>query len=639
MATGSGTGTPASSSGSATLTSLRSRVLTQVTAAAGGPVDEAVTKSSLTLSAMRERVRVELQLSGRSSGAEVEVATASGLTLTTLRDRVEIALQDSGNVIWATGDLDEAIRQALEQYSRVRPQPGIATITLASTGREIDISSVSGLLRVEKVWCPYDSSSPSYPPNWRNFRVWPGSILFVDDSDEPQSGEKIRVWYTKEQALSGLDSATSTTFPIEDEAFIVAGAAAFAARFRAIEIAEQANVDAKVFDRLQGWADKAMAEFEEGLRSRRRAIGGGDYDEDALDEAIRQAVELYSRYKPDEAITTVALTANGREIDISSVSGLVRVVRVWWDYDSSSPGHPPNWRHFEVWPGGVLYVDDQSTPQSGDVVRIWYTKEQTLNGLDGASATTFPVDDEGFLVSGAAALAARFTAARKVGKGDFSHLVSWADAELKWFRRGLWTKARLSYAYAYDQDDLDEAIRWALARYTEVSPDVAIATVTLGSSGREVDISSITDYLEVQRVWWDYDSSDPEYPPEWCDFETWPGDILFIDSESEPQSGDVVRIWYTKKRAVSGLDGASETTLPDEDETLVVVGASGFVAQERVQEEDRRSVPRKLREWAEARLREFERGLAKVARRQAAKYSGVTGGPRLDRWDVEGKWG
>jgi len=161
MATGSGTGTPAGGSGSATLTSLRQRVLTQVTAAAGGPVDEAVTKSSLSLSTMRERARVELQLSGRSSGAEVEVATASSETLTTLRDRVEIALQDSGNAIWATGDLDEAIRQTLEQYSRVRPQSGIATITLSSTGREVDISSVSGLLRVEKVWCPYDSSSPS----------------------------------------------------------------------------------------------------------------------------------------------------------------------------------------------------------------------------------------------------------------------------------------------------------------------------------------------------------------------------------------------------------------------------------------------------------------------------------------------
>jgi hypothetical protein len=642
MATGSGTGTPASGAGASSLSSLRARVMTQVTAAMQGINHEWVTASGATLTTLRERVRVVLQQAGRSAPAgESEVGTASSLTLTTLRDRVELVLQDTGNAIWATGDLDEAITQTLEAYSRARPASAIGTITLSADGREIDISSLTGLLRVEKVWCPYDSTSPSYPPDWRSFSVWPGNILFIDDSDEPLNGEKVRIWYTKEHTLDGLDGETATTIPVDDEAFFVQGCAAFAARFRAIEIAEQANVDDKVFDRLTAWAREAMETFRDGLERRRRVVGGGDYDQDALDEAIRQALDMHSRIEPDTAITTLTLGSSGREIDISSVTGLIRVMRVWWDYDSSSPGYPPNWRHFQVWPGKLLYIDDTSEPSSGEHVRLWYAKRHTLNGLDSATSTTFAVEDESYIVMGAAGMAARALAARKAaaGAGGARTLMDWANGMVKEARRGMY-RGRRNYVFDYDQDDVDEAIRWALARYSEVNPEVVITTVTLSSAGREVDISSITDYEHVTRVWVDYDSSDPEYPPRWRDFEVWPGDILFVDdAQGEPDSGDVIRVWYTRKRTLTGLDGASATSLPDMDDTLVVVGAAGFVAQERVQEEDRRSVPRKLREWADARLAEFERGVEALARREAARHSGVAGMPALDRWDRgEGVW-
>lgn len=45
--------------------------------------------------------------------------TASTYTLSTLRDVVEANLIDSSNVSWATGDLDAAIRLALDELSRV----------------------------------------------------------------------------------------------------------------------------------------------------------------------------------------------------------------------------------------------------------------------------------------------------------------------------------------------------------------------------------------------------------------------------------------------------------------------------------------------------------------------------------------
>jgi len=323
----------------------------------------------------------------------------------------------------------------------------------------------------------------------------------------------------------------------------------------------------------------------------------------------------------------------------------MRVEKVWWDYDSSTPGYPPNWRQFEVWPGQILYIDDRNQPTSGDVVRLWYTKAHTLNGLDTATATTIPVEDVDVIVTGAAYLAAQQRAIElaetlNTDRGVIDRLVGWADEQGKAFRYGIRSQppAWQRYAYSYGQADIDEAIRWAIYRYSEILPAQTIASLTLSADGREVDISSLTNLWNVQRVWWNYDSSAPSYPPEWRDFEQWPGQILFVKDGDEPQTGDVVRLWYTRLQTLNGLDGASTTSIAEQDTNLIVVGAAGFAAEERVQEQPQRSVPRKLREWAEARLHEFERGLKQIARRQAARHSGIAALPALDRWDDGAGW-
>lgn len=434
MATGSGTGTPATGASSATLSSMRSRLGDQLMAASG-----------LT---------------------EPLVLTSSAQTLADLRDRVEATLQDATNVRWSTDDIDEAIRKALEQYSRRNPDHTISTLTLAADGREIDISSLTTLLRVEKVWWDYDATTPGHPPNWRQFETWPGDLLYIDDDDAPASGDKVRIWYTRKQTIEDLDSATGTTIPDEDIGYIVTGAAHFAAQSRAVELAETLNVDRDVVKRLKEWAEEQGKNFRYGT-------------------ALR----------------------------------------------------PPAWQ-----------------------------------------------------------------------------------------RR----------AYGYAQEDLDEAIRIALHRYSEINPDYTITSLTLTADGREVDISSITDYIQVERVWWDYDSADPAHPPNWRNFELWPGDILFVNDPDEPETGDVVRVWYTRLHALNGLDSASTTTIPHNAETLILCGAAGYAAQERIQEDPSRYVPRKLREWAEARLKEFEQGLTRLARREASRHSGIAPGPSLDRWDSEG---
>ena len=63
--------------------------------------------------------------------------------LADLRDRLEEILADTGNAIWSTGNLDEAIRQAVHEYSLARPQEQQTSITLTADGREISTSTIT----------------------------------------------------------------------------------------------------------------------------------------------------------------------------------------------------------------------------------------------------------------------------------------------------------------------------------------------------------------------------------------------------------------------------------------------------------------------------------------------------------------
>jgi hypothetical protein len=66
---------------------------------------------------------------------------------------------------------------------------------------------------------------------------------------------------------------------------------------------------------------------------------------------------------------------------------------------------------------------------------------------------------------------------------------------------------------------------------------------------------------------------------------------------------------------------------------VLILGASGYLVQERVQEEKVYWGKRDWRDWADARLREFEAALQRIAHQQAIKHSGVAPAGRLDRWD------
>ncbi len=194
-------------------------------------------------------------------------------TLTALRDRVELMIADVSNVTFSTAAIDEGIRQALHRYSKRRPLSVITTLNIATTGREVSVSSLTGLLGVSEVWLPYTAASPEQPPLRRAFELWfDQQILYFpygsNGGHEPTAGEVARIFYSKLQTLNGLDSETVTTIPLDDETLLAWGGAGYTVLPRAREATETVMLteQAPISAQLMAWAKQKLMDFEDGLK-------------------------------------------------------------------------------------------------------------------------------------------------------------------------------------------------------------------------------------------------------------------------------------------------------------------------------------------------------------------------------------
>ena len=172
----------------------------------------------------------------------------------------------------------------------------------------------------------------------------------------------------------------------------------------------------------------------------------------------------------------------------------------------------------------------------------------------------------------------------------------------------------------WSTSDVDRGISRALREYSVVNPQEAVGTITLAADGREISLSSLTGLTGVVRVWYPYTSTDPEDPPEWRRWELW-GSTLYILDGDEPASGEVVRVYYHKQHTINGLDSESTTTIPAEDEEVVVVGAGAYAAFQKARSAVATAgvsteTPEHWLRWASERMGEFNEALRRVRRRE-----------------------
>jgi hypothetical protein len=153
------------------------------------------------------------------------------MNLTEMRARVREDLQDTdaANYLWTDDEIDGAIDRVVMEYSidaHIEQQDDIAT---TDGDTELDISSLSGLLRIESVEFPI-GESPKY---MQRFEYWAGHLYMEDEGD----GSDARVRWLKKHTL-----AESTTIPPEHEEIVVLGATGYLAMSASAYTVDRATI-------------------------------------------------------------------------------------------------------------------------------------------------------------------------------------------------------------------------------------------------------------------------------------------------------------------------------------------------------------------------------------------------------------
>lgn len=161
-----------------------------------------------------------------------------------------------------------------------------------------------------------------------------------------------------------------------------------------------------------------------------------------IDRAIQRALSDYSHVRPQQNTGTLTIATAGREQSLSTLTSLIRVVRVWHPYTAATPEDPPEWRRFEHW-GTTLRILDGDEPAVAEVIRVYYTTPQTIHDLAGSTAvTSVAPEDEELIVLGGGAYAALEKARSSVVQAGIStdtpkHWLSWGKDRMAQFTEAL----------------------------------------------------------------------------------------------------------------------------------------------------------------------------------------------------------
>jgi hypothetical protein len=192
------------------------------------------------------------------------------MNLTEMRARIREDLQDtdSQNYHWTDDEVDGAIDRVVQEYSLHAPIQQQDDIATTDGDTELDVSSLSGLLKIESVEFPI-GKTPKY---LQRFEYWAGQLCMEDEGD----GSDARVRWLKKHTLT----AGSTTIPAEHEEIIVLGATGYLAMSASAYTVDRAtiaghygtiNYKAWGKDRLDRY-DKKLKQIARGNRVTQREL-------------------------------------------------------------------------------------------------------------------------------------------------------------------------------------------------------------------------------------------------------------------------------------------------------------------------------------------------------------------------------
>lgn len=165
----------------------------------------------------------------------------------------------------------------------------------------------------------------------------------------------------------------------------------------------------------------------------------------------------------------------------------------------------------------------------------------------------------------------------------------------------------------WSDDTLTHALHHALDLYSHAAPRQLKSELTTLGGTRSLDLSALTGRVTVEAV--EYPVG--RYPAEYAPYSLW-GDTLTLLVDAVPPAGESVSVYWT---ALHTLDGAGGS-LPAAAERLVATGAAAAAALQQAAVAVNRLNPGgeaaadRFLAWGNARMAEFEQGLAGRRRKQ-----------------------
>lgn len=176
----------------------------------------------------------------------------------------------------------------------------------------------------------------------------------------------------------------------------------------------------------------------------------------------------------------------------------------------------------------------------------------------------------------------------------------------------------------WPDEALDRHIERAVRELSLAAPLEASATLRTVAGSRDLSVATHTDRVSIDAVEYPVGLYPPSRPP----FSLW-GDTLTLQLDAPPGGGEAVTVHYSKLHTLD----ARGSTLPTALEDLVATGAGGYAALEWASFAVNRvnvggaDTWRHYHVWAQERLAEFARALARHGRARRAR-SGVLASPR-----------
>jgi hypothetical protein len=171
--------------------------------------------------------------------------------------RRDLKDEDPSNYRWQDNEIDRAIGRAVAELSRYVLREMKSTIATVDDSREIDISSLTDRVSVDKIEFPIDET----PRQYQRFSVYRDTLTLI--GGVKGDGEDCYVFWSKVHTLDG----STSTIPSYLEDVLALGATAYAVLAQTQYRVDVAGHGGEQADRdYQSWGAAMLKEFKAQLK-------------------------------------------------------------------------------------------------------------------------------------------------------------------------------------------------------------------------------------------------------------------------------------------------------------------------------------------------------------------------------------